>query len=180
MHMGEPRRPIGAVSTQAFRVGLDNPMWLIVLVISACMAGIALKYPEQRNTCLLLSSLLFAALMLMLFAMRLEIGISKFRYQQLHVVHDVAYRNISRAFIEVEYYLKAPQGAAFFWVQLRDGQRIKLLVKMFPLRAVALLVSRLEANGIPLEVEDAWAARVMADAIRKGQAKAARRGTTVS
>ena len=113
----------------------------------------------------------FGVLFLLLQVLRLEVGPDGFKYRNLSGSREVAFAQVARAYITVVRAGKAPQGAAVFWVERRDGRRVKVNLRTFPIRAAAALFTALESHGIPIEVSDEWAARRMADQVRAEQAK---------
>ncbi len=72
---------------------------------------------------------------------------------------------------EVVRVAKSPQGAPVFWITLRNGQDMKLPLRVFPIEVAARLFTRLEDHGVQIEVSDAWMARRMSEQVRAAQQK---------
>lgn len=112
-----------------------------------------------------------AVLCLLLRVLRLEVGPSGFKYRNLSSSQDVAFADIARAYFEVPESDAGPRVVAVFWVERRNGNRLKVNLRTFDIEAVAILFNALEAHGIQIEVPDEWAARRIADQVRAAQAK---------
>jgi hypothetical protein len=103
--------------------------------------------------------------------LKLVIRENGFTYRNLSMNRSVEFAEIIKACFETVHARAAPQGAAAFWVHLGDGTAMKINLRMFPIRAAAVLFSTLERHGISIEVPDTWAAQRMAGQIRAEQDK---------
>jgi hypothetical protein len=160
-----------STSPRVYRVGIHL---VVVLCIFASLFGaLGLFTGAKRGdwTFLVIGVGIPAVLILLLQVLRLEITLDGFKYRNLSGSREVAFKDVSRAYFEVVQAVKAPQGVAIFWVERRDGKRVKINLRTFNIEAAAVLFNGLEAHGIEIGVPAEWAARRMADQVRAAQAK---------
>jgi hypothetical protein len=145
----------------------------VVGIFITLFAVLGIFIGVQRADWMFLSVVVTAAAVffLLLQVLRLEIAPTGFKYRNLSGSREVAFADVGRAYIEVVRAESAPQGAAIFWVERRNGSRMKVNLHTFPVEAAAVLFLALEANGIRIEVPDAWAAGRMAQQVRAAQAR---------
>ena len=101
--------------------------------------------------------------------LRLEVGPDKFKYRNLSGSREVEFADVRRAYFEV--IERNGVAAAAFWVDRSSGERVKVNLRTFPVRAAAALFSALDARGVAVEVPDDPAARRVSDQVRAAQAK---------
>ncbi|MCE9530463.1 MAG: hypothetical protein K8T89_04930 [Planctomycetes bacterium] len=149
---------------------------VVVGIFAALFAGlgafIAVKKGDWSYFGIIVAAAAFFFILLQV--LRLEIGPKGFKYRNLSGSREVAFADVGRAYIEVLRAKNAPQGAAGFWVEQRDGSRVKVNLRTFPIEAAAVLFTALESHGVQIEVPDLWAARQMAEQVRAAQAKLSR------
>ena len=113
-----------------------------------------------------------AALLFVLSTLRLEISPNLLKRRSIFGSDLVQFKDVAGAYISVEHSPKAPQRVASFWIQPRKGPPLKINLRSYPVQAAAMLFSILEAQGVDIDVPDAWSARRMEQQIRAAQAKA--------
>jgi len=155
--------------SQVYRVGTH--LLIIVGAFASFFAALGIVIGVRRGdwTFLALVAGVAAALFLLLHVLRLEVRPDGFKYRNLSGSRQLLFRDVRRAYIEVVRADVAPQGAGVFWVERRDGRRVKVNLRTFPIQAAASLFTALESHGIPIEVPDLWAARRLADQVRAEQ-----------
>jgi hypothetical protein len=163
---GEP-----SIGSRVYRAGIH--LFAVVGVFTSLFAVLGLFIAVKKGDWTFLAVVVgvAAVLFLLLQVLRLEVGPSGFRYRNLSGSREVAFADVGRAYFEVVRAKNAPQGVAAFWVERRDGERVKVNLRTFPVEAAAVLFTALEAYGIQIEVPDAWATRRMAEQVRAAQAK---------
>jgi hypothetical protein len=107
-----------------------------------------------------------AVLFLLLRVLRLEIRTDGFKYRNLTGSRKVEFADVSRAYLNVVRAEAVPQGVAVFWVERKDGSKVKINLRTFPVEAAAILVTALESHGIHVEVPDASAAQQFEKQVR--------------
>ena len=163
----------GEFST-GFRVyGVGIHLLVVVGIFASALAalGVFIALKKGDWTFLGVVVAVAAVVFLLLQVPRLEVGPAGFKYRNLSGSREVAFADIGRAYFEVVRAQYAPQGVAVFWVERRDGGRVKVNLRTFPVEAAAVLFTALESPGIQIEVPDAWATRRMAEQVRAAQAK---------
>jgi hypothetical protein len=163
---GEP--PIGS---RVYRAGIQ--LFAVVGVLASLLAALGVFIVVKKGDWTFLAVVVgvTAVLFLLLRVLRLEVGPAGFKYRNLSGSREVGFADVGRAYFEVVRAGNAPQGVAAFWVERRDGERVKVNLRTFPVEAAAVLFTALEAHGIQVEVPDAWATRQMAEQVRAAQAK---------
>jgi hypothetical protein len=78
---------------------------------------------------------------------------------------SVEFTNIGKAYFERV--IGHRMEFAAFWVQLRDGKKMKINLRTLPIRASALLFTALQRERIPIEGPDVLDAQRLADHIRE-------------
>src|SRR5712692_2856545 len=140
----------GEFST-GFRVyGVGIHLLVVVGILASALAalGVFIALKKGDWTFLGVVVAVAAVVFLLLQVPRLEVGPAGFKYRNLTGSWEVA-----------------------FWVERRDGGRVKVNLRTFPVEAAAVLFTALESHGIQIEVPDAWATRRMAEQVRAAQAK---------
>ena len=163
----------GHTPTKPQSFGAGGNLYAVVGVFAALFAalGIAVVVTRGEWTVLAIAIGVAAMCYLLLQVLRLEIGPSGFRYRNLSGSREVPFSDVSRAYFEVVRAEGSPRPVAAFWVDRRAGERVKVNLRTFPVRAAAVLFSALEAHGVTIEVPDEPAARRVADQVRAAQAK---------
>lgn len=105
-------------------------------------------------------------------SLRLEVSEGGLQYTSVFGSTRVQFGQVARAYISVARDVKAPQGVAFFWIQQRGAEPLKINIRLFPIRASALVFSALEAHGVQVSVPGQWAAKRMHEQILAARAKA--------
>jgi hypothetical protein len=161
---------IALVSPKIFKVRFTHPMsvlfWLLAIGV-----GVGLFSSSARGSpfCTAVVAVMLVSGFLALLVLTLEIAPSGVTYRNLWARHEVAYRDLARASIDIERSEHAPAGVAVFRLHTRAGKNIKVPLRMFSDAAAALLFSQLEMHGVRIEVADRWAARRLSQRIRDAQ-----------
>jgi hypothetical protein len=160
-----------STSPLIFRAGvhLYAVIGVFVLLFAALGAFIVVKRGDWTYLAVVVGAA--AVLFLLLQLLRLEVGSDGFKYRNLSGSREIAFTEVRRAYIDVVRSEYAPQGAARFWIERRDGGRVKVNLRTFPVRAAAILFTALEAHATQIEVPEEWAARRMVQQVRAAQAK---------
>jgi hypothetical protein len=158
-------------ASRVYRVGIH--LLVVVGIFAGLFAalGVFLAVKKGNWTVLAIVVAFAAVLFLLLQLQRLEIGGTSFKYRNLSGSREVTFADVGRAYFEVVRAKNAPQGVARFWIERRDGSRVKINLRVFPVEAAAVLFTALESHDVEIEVPDAWAARRAADQVRAAQAK---------
>ena len=146
-----------STGSAVYRAGAH--LFAVVGVFTALFAALGVLLAVQKGnwTFLVVVVVVTAVLFLLLQVLRLEVAPTGFRYRNLSGSRDVAFGDIGRAYLEVVRAKNAPQGVAAFWVERRDGGRVKLRAAL--------------ADGRPLRRADAAGHRA------RPRTAAGRRGT---
>ena len=158
-------------ASHVYRVGVHLLVVVGVFASFFVALGIAMVVKREDWTPLMLVVGATVVLILLLRVLRLEVRSDGFKYRNLSGSREVLFAAVVRAYIEVVRAGSAPQGAGVFWVERRDGGRVKVNLRTFPIQAAAILFTGLESHGIQIEVPDEWAARRLVDQVRAEQAK---------
>ena len=159
-----------STGSQVYRV--DIHLLVVVGIFASLLAALGVFIALKKGDWTFLGVVVgvAAVLFLLLQVPRLEVGPAGFKYRNLSGSREVAFADIIRAYFVVVRAQYAPQGVAVFWVERRDGGRVKVNLRTFPVEAAAVLFTALESHGIQIEVPDAWATRRMAEQVRAAQA----------
>lgn len=162
-----------ALATGTRRFGISTNLRVVSAIGMLFFVGLALAlFLKKGHTGPLVVALGASAVFgWFLASLRLEISRSWFKTASATGSRTVHFGHVTRAWIEVVRMGKSPQGVPVFWIELRNGQALKIPLRVFPVQAAALLFSGLEAHGVQVEVADAWAARRMNDQVRSAQAQ---------
>lgn len=163
-------------ASQVYRVGIHLLIVVGVFVSLFAALGFAIALKSGDWTFLAVIAAVAAVSFLLSQVLRLEVRRDGFTYRNLSGSREVTFLDVRRAYIEAVRANAAPQGVGVFWVERRDGTRVKVNLRTFSIRAAAALFTALEMQGIPIEVPELWAARRLADQVRVEQAK--RRGSS--
>ncbi len=161
----------GGFST-GFRVyGVGIHLLVVVGILASVLAafGVLIGLKKGDWTSLGVVVAVAAVLFLLLQVPRLEVGPAGLKYRNLSGSREVAFADIGRAYLAVVRTQYAPQGVAVFWIERRDGGRVKVNLRTFPVEAAAVLFTALESHGLQIEVPEAWATRRMAEQVRAAQ-----------
>lgn len=159
-------------SQKSFRI--DPPLLGIIAIAPAFFLGLGALIVVKNGQWGPLNFALGTTVLLyfMLSSFRLKISENGLQYTSLFGSTSVQFGQVSRAYISVARDIKAPQGVAFFWIQQRGAEPLKINIRIFPLHASAMIFSALDAHGVPVHVPGQWAARRMHEQIRAARAKA--------
>jgi hypothetical protein len=162
------------IASKEFRVGAH--LLVVVGIFALFFLALGFLVLARKGDWSLLAIATGAAAVLFCFpgTFRLKIGKGWFEWRSFLGTRMVQFANVSSAYFTVVRRGNAPQGVAAFWIQPCSGDAEKFNLRIFPVRAAAMLFSALEAHGIHVDVPDAWAARRMDEQIRAVQAKADR------
>lgn len=165
-----------STETRCYRVGIH--LLVVLGVFATLLATLGIFIWLRRGDWKFLGIVVVTSFLLffLLQLLRLEIASTWFKYRNLTGSRKVDFTDIGRAYFEVLNTHKSPQGVAVFWVERRDGSRMKINLRTFPVEASAVLFNALESHGIQIEVPDAWSVRRTVDQIRAAQAKLGERG----
>jgi hypothetical protein len=158
-------------ASRVYRASIHLLIILGIFALIFLAFGIVIGVNNGNWTVTVVIVLVFAVLHLLLQVLRLEISATGFRYRNLRGSHEIMFKNVARAYIEVIRAKNVPQGAAVFWVEPQNGRKLKINLRTFPIQAAADLFTALELHGIKVDVPDAWAARRMAEQVRAAQAR---------
>lgn len=160
-----------STSSVVYRAGIH--LFVIVGVFASLFATLGLFIAVKQGDWTFLAVVVCGTvvLFLLLGVLKLEISLAGFKYRNLSGTRDVAFREVSRAFFEVVSADVAPQGVAAFWVERRNGTRVKVNLRTFAVDAAAALFTALEKQGIPIEVPDHSAAQRAAAQVQEAQTK---------
>jgi hypothetical protein len=114
---------------------------------------------------------IIAALLLMLQVLKFKIGPDGFVYRTLISSTAFDFDDISKAGLTVTYSGSTPQGIGNLRVEMKDGRKSEVNLRLYVIKAAATLFNELERRGIPIEVPNLWAAQRMMNQIRKAQSK---------
>ncbi len=94
----------------------------------------------------------FIVVMLTLSGAKLEIRASGFDYRRFRKSRSADFDLIEKAYFEDVWMDSGEAGAwvAQFFVQLRNGEKSEVPIKLFPMKAVVLLFSELDKHGVPI------------------------------
>jgi hypothetical protein len=174
-----PRVATDTVSPRGYGVRVGHPVFVLLCLGTLVLWTLASAGPVRGSAvCVAATVTMVVAAFALLFSLRLEVGAQALRYRCGLAWHAMAYAQMERAAIGAQRSTRSPQGVAVFSVHGRDGSRFEIPLKMFAIAAAATLFERLERNRVALIVEDAWAARRMAQAIDDERARRRRRGAT--
>jgi hypothetical protein len=151
-------------SPLAFRAG--RHLYAVIGVFVSLFSALGALIVVKRGDWTFLAVVVAAALFLLLQVLRLQVGFDGFKYRNLSGSREVAFAEVGRAYMDVVRSQHSPQGVARFWIERRDGRRVKVNLRTFPVQAAASLFTALEAHDIQIEVPDEWAARRMVEQIR--------------
>ncbi len=102
---------------------------------------------------------------------KLEISPDGFSYRDLNFKgsRTVNFGEIEKAYFEEDRRGEIPVAA--FWVQLRDVRRLRVPLRLFPMRASALLFAQLDRHEIPIAEPDTVTTQRASEQIRNAQVK---------
>lgn len=162
-------------TTRTYRAGAH--LLVVVGLLSAffCGLGLLIFRNSGDGTFLAFSGIGTIVLFALLRILRLEIGKTWFKYQNLGGSRTVLLNHVTGACVEVGRHSKALHGVAGFYLELRNGQRQKINLRTFPVEAAAVLFSTLDAHGVDVTASEEWAARRMMEQVRAAQARLAGR-----
>jgi hypothetical protein len=158
-------------ASQVYRVGAHLLGVVRFFTVAFTALGIFVVVKKGDWTLLAVTGVVALLFVLLLQLLRLEISSTGFRYRNLSGSREMAFADVGRAYFEVVRGTNSPQGVAAFWVEGRDGKRVKVNLRTFSVQAAAALFTALESNGIQIEVPDEWAAKRVVDQVRAVQAK---------
>jgi hypothetical protein len=131
--------------------------------------GILVAFKKRDWSFVVLSGSGTAVLFFALAYIKMEIWSSGFIYRNLTGTRSVEFANIGKAYFERV--IGHGMEFAAFWVQLRDGRKMKINLRTLPIRASALLFTALQRERIPIEVPEILDAQRLTDDIREEQLK---------
>jgi hypothetical protein len=157
--------------SRVYHAGINQLVLIGILTLFFVALGIynVAKSHDWSPLCVCLVAM--TALFALQLVLRMEIGPTGFKYRNLSGAREIKYADVNRAYFDVIHASNAPQGVAAFFVERRDGTRVKINIRTFSVRAAADLFTKLESHGIQIEVPDAWAARRTVQQVRAAQAK---------
>ena len=149
-----------------------KPAWrpyVVIGVIYLVVGGIGLLAGLVKGewTGFSITSAIALSFLAALWRARLQVEPPSIVYQTLFSRREIAYADIADAFFETVRSGFAPQGAAKFFLRLKNGKTLGINLRLFPIETAALLFQHLEARHIPLAAPATWAARRMHDQIQE-------------
>lgn len=164
-------RSFGAGGNLYFVIGFFGTIFLVIFGLVGSKNG------DWRGTLIVVG--IITALFLMLQVLRLKVGPDGFVYRTLIFQRTYDFDDISKGFFTVTYSSSTPMGVGNFCVELKDGTKAEVNIRLYVIGAAVALFDELERHDIPIEVPDLPAAHRMVREILKAKAKTqARSGTT--
>jgi hypothetical protein len=130
-------------------IASKNNDWKPFLIVAGIMAGL----------CLMLQILWF------------KVGPDGFVCRTLISSKAYDYANVAKGFFTVSIRSSTPQGTANFCIELKDGTRTEINLRLYTIGAAVSLFDEFERHGIPIEVPDLWAVHRMIKEILKAKSK---------
>lgn len=156
-------RSFGAGGNLYFAITFVGSIFLVIFGLVASKNG------DWRG--IMIVAGIMAALFLMIQVLRFRVGPDSFSCRTLVSSKTYHYADISIGYFMVTISQSRPQGTATFGIELKDGQKAEINLRLFPIGAAVLLFDELERHNIPIEVPDLWAAQRMLKDILKAKAK---------
>jgi hypothetical protein len=134
---------------------------LIVITFSMLMLtlGVAVGLKRGDWTITVIVGVAAATILLLLQVLRLEIMPDGFKYRNLSGLYEISFESISLAYINVVRSPYNPAGVARFFVELKNGKRVKINFRTFSIEAAARLLLALESRKIQIVADEDWAAQ---------------------
>jgi len=163
--------PNGLPHKLAFRTSIS--LYIMATVFVVLFLGLAVFVSFKRNDWTAAAVVLGIAvpLYLLLGYLRFEIDADGFRYRGPLTRRRIEFTDVARGYFETVRARNSPQGAAFFYVALRNGHEFKVNLRVFPIRAAAWLFTALDLHEVPIDAPETWSARRMNDQIRAAQTR---------